>query len=332
MRAEVMAAENPSSPSPAARRKSRAWRVLRRLAVAALALYILVGIILFFLQPVMIFPGAYVHREDGAVRPSPDYQLLELRTADGHQVAAVFGNALDGDGAVAADAARRPTLLFFYGNGDCIATSMGLFDEFRRLGANVLIPEYVGYPLSTGTPSDRGCCQTADAAYAYLSARCDVDRRQIFVIGRSIGSGPAIDLASRRPVAGLVTISAFTSLDEMAHKVVPIYPTSLVLRTHFNNCEKIAAVRCPILMMHGTADTFVPFAMMSSLSRCARAPVSLYSIDGADHNSVFEVGGSKLLDRIDQFVKDVDMGTVGGAAADRAAARRPLTLPSPGSP
>jgi len=327
-----MATENPSSPPPAAKRKSCAWRILRRLAVAAFALYILVGIILFFLQAMLIFPGAYVHRQDGAVRPSADYQLLELPTADGHQVAAVFGSALDGDGSAAPDAARRPTLLFFYGNGDCIATSMGLFDEFRRLGANVLIPEYVGYPLSPGTPSDHGCCDTADAAYAYLSARRDIDRRQILVIGRSIGSGPAIDLASRRPVAGLVTISAFTSLDEMAHKVVPIYPTALVLRAHFNNCEKIGAVHCPILMMHGTADTFVPFAMMSRLSRCATAPVSLYSIDEADHNSVFEVGGEKLLDRIDQFIRDVGGAALDGTAVDRAAARKPLTLPSPGSP
>jgi fermentation-respiration switch protein FrsA (DUF1100 family) len=297
-----MAEQHPAS-GPAGKWKSRIRRALKRLAVLAMAIYLIVGIVLYFIQPVLIFPGAYVHRQDGIVPPSADYEFLHLHTPEGHQIAAVFGIALDASGTPVTDPEHRPTILFLYGNGDCIATSMGAFRRFRELGANVLIPEYIGYPTSEGKPSDVGCCQTADAAFAYLLSRPDIDHAQIVVVLRSIGSGPAIDLASRKPVAALVTISAFTSLDEMAHKVVPIYPACLVLRAHFNNAGRIATVRCPILLTHGTTDTFVPYSMMSYLARSATAPVSIYSIDKADHNNVFQVSHGRLFHRIGEFIK-----------------------------
>jgi fermentation-respiration switch protein FrsA (DUF1100 family) len=291
---------------PAPRKRSRLVRVLKRLTKLAVIAYLLGGLILYFLQPVLTFPGAYVHRhEDAVVQPSSDYELIHLTTSDGHEITAVFGKALNAAGQVDPDTNPRPTILFFYGNGDCIATSMGLFDRFRQLGSNVLIPEYVGYPLSSGKPTEEGCYETADAAYAYLLGRRDVDPKKIVILGRSIGSGPAIDLASRKPAAGLITISAFTSLDEMGRKVVPIYPTGPLLRTHFDNAAKIGAVHCPILMVHGVADDFVPFSMMHQLAGHATVPVSFLSVDKADHNNIFALRNSGLLPRIQKFVEAV---------------------------
>ena len=251
----------------------------------------------------LIFPGAYVHRHrDSVVLPAPDRELLNLKTADGHKIAAVFGAAENSDGSLRADAAQCPTILFFYGNGDCIATSMGIFGDFRRLGANVLIPEYIGYPMTGGSPSESGCYQTADAAYAYLLTRRDIDPRKIVIVGRSIGGGPAIDLASRRPVAALATFSAFTSMNDMAQKVVPVYPTRWLVSTHMNNLSKIGNVKCPIFMAHGTADTFVPFAMMAKVAANAKVPVTIVPIPGADHNDIFDVGGTRLLNQFGDFL------------------------------
>jgi fermentation-respiration switch protein FrsA (DUF1100 family) len=300
-----MADQVTCSLPPQPRKRSWTWRVLKRLAILAVVAYLLGGIVLYFLQPLLTFPGAYVHRQDATVEQSSDYELIRLQTADGHQIAAVFGKALDATGDVRPDADGRPTILFFYGNGDCVATSMELFQQFRQLGSNVFIPEYVGYPLSTGKPSEEGCCQTADAAYAYLFGRHDVDPNKIVILGRSIGSGPAVDLASRKRVAGLITISAFTSLDDMGRKVAPIYPTWPLLRTHFDNATKIGAVRCPILMVHGVADDFVPLSMMHELAGHATVPVSFLPVERADHNNIFALRGTGLLPRIQRFVDAV---------------------------
>jgi hypothetical protein len=272
------------------------------LRIAALV-YLGLCLALYFFQNYIIFPGAYVHSAAAAtVHAAPGREVLELHTPEGHRVAAIFGAALSEDGSPDADAVHRPTILYLYGNGDCVKTSLGVFDHLRRLGANVLIPEYIGYPMSGGKPSEAGLYATADAAYQYLHTRPDVDPNQIVLIGRSLGAGPAIDLASRKPVAALATFSAFTSLDEMGRKVMPIFPTGLFLHCHFNNIQKIADVKCPIFLAHGTRDDFVPFSMMARLATAARTPVILYPIPGADHNNIFQIHDGNLIPTFGRFL------------------------------
>lgn len=304
-----MTPDQPNPVAPATRPMSRARKWTRRIVRIVVVAYVAACIILYLVQGWLLFPGAYFHnRKTATVRAEPGREVLTLHSADGHRVAAAFGAALNPDGSVRPDAPGRPTLIYFYGNGDCLHTSMDQFDEFRRLGANVLIPEYVGYPMSGGKPGEAAMYATADAAYAYLLTRPDVDPHQIVAVGRSIGSGPATDLASRKPLAGLATFSAFTSMDEMAQKVLPIFPTRFFLRHHFRNEQKISQVHCPIFLAHGTRDSLVPFSMMARLKDKAGGPVTLYDIVGADHNDIFRVGGEPLLEKFGQFVEDVHRG------------------------
>lgn len=295
-----IAAEKNSVARP---KKSRLRRWTVRIARVLVAVYLLACIGLYFAQNILIFPGAYVHGDQAAhLLSQPDREILELKTPDGHRVAAIFGPALGDNGLPRSDAATRPTLLYFYGNGDCIETSLQQFHDFRELGYNVLIPEYIGYPMSGGKPSEKNTYDTANTAYAHLLTRHDIDPRQIVLVGRSLGSAPAIDLAARKPVEGLVTFSAFTTMDEMARKVTPIFPTFLFLNTHFRNIDKIGRVKCPILMAHGTADDFVPFAMMARLRANASSPVTTYDIIGARHNDIFPIGGEPLLEKLQGFI------------------------------
>ena len=158
------------------------------------------------------------------VRPRADAELVTLSTANGDRVVALFGPALTREGEPHPEASRRPTLLYFYGNGMCLNDTLEQFDHFRRLGANVLIPDYVGYGMSGGQPGESGCLATADAAYDHLQSRRDVDPRAIVAVGWSLGGAVAIDLASRRPVAGLAAFSTFTSMVEMARRNFPFLP------------------------------------------------------------------------------------------------------------
>lgn len=257
-------------------------------------------------QSFLIFPGAYVHRGwDAKVRPAAGLEILDLKTADAQHVGGIFGRALHPDGTPRDDSAKRPTVLFFYGNGDCVKQLTDLFQILRRMGFNVLIPEYIGYPMSGGKPSEAGIYATADASYEHLLDRADVDPRQIVAAGQSLGAAAAIDLASRRPVSGLATFSAFTTMTEMARKVVPILPTRLMLRHFFDNEQKIAAVTCPILLVHGTEDGLVPFSMMARLAAKARGPVTIQEIAGANHNDLFLVGGAELLLAFSRFVESL---------------------------
>src|SRR5213075_2809310 len=120
---------------------------------------------------------------------------------------AYFGPALDANGQRRADASAQPTLLFFYGNGMCLADCIGLVQHFQKLGINVIGAEYVGYGMSTGKPSETTLYETADACWDHLQTRTDIDRNKVIAGGWSLGGAVAIEVASRRPVIGLMTFS-----------------------------------------------------------------------------------------------------------------------------
>jgi fermentation-respiration switch protein FrsA (DUF1100 family) len=255
------------------------------------------------LERVLVFPGADSQgRPDAVIPPSSDYELVHLQTRDGTRIVAQFGRALASAGKAAADMKGAPTVIFFYGNGAYAAQMGGEFGHFRRLGMNVLLPEYPGYGMSGGKPSERGCYEAADAAYDYLQGRPDIDRGRIVAAGWSMGSAVAVDLASRHKVAALVTVSAFTTMPDVARALQPWAPVSLIIRSRFSSIEKIPAVTCPILIVHGSRDESVPPAMAGQLAAAARARVASYTVAGGGHNDVFAVGGDALWESVRGFI------------------------------
>jgi fermentation-respiration switch protein FrsA (DUF1100 family) len=131
--------------------------------------------------------------------------------------------------------------------------------------------------------------------------RPDINHNRIIAAGWSLGGAVAINLAAHHPVAGLATFSAFTNLPAMAHNLVPWLPTSLLLRSRFDNEAKMKAITCPIFIAHGIHDTIVPFAMSRRLIAAAKGPVTSVEVD-SDHNDIFESGGNALEERFRQFL------------------------------
>lgn len=107
--------------------------------------------LLYSIQEFLIFPGRISQGQSYARLITPRHaKMVEIRTACGEKISALLGYAIERDGNVATDFGRRPTLLFFYGNSSCLSYSLVEFENFRRLGVNVMIPDYVGYGLSSG--------------------------------------------------------------------------------------------------------------------------------------------------------------------------------------
>jgi uncharacterized protein len=135
--------------------KRWAIRVVR-IAVAA---YLGLTLVLFLWQDSFIFPGAATQGQaEATLHAGADSELLELRSKNGTKITALFGKASVGD------SAHALSVIFFYGNGACLAYSTDIFDHFRQLGVNVIIPDYEGYGMSGGRPSEAGCYAAADAA------------------------------------------------------------------------------------------------------------------------------------------------------------------------
>jgi hypothetical protein len=302
-----MSTQDPSSPpelKPKPQPTSRLRRWTKYVLQVIILAYLGVAIIMFSIQDKFVFPGSATTQgqHDAILTPSRSYDLLSLPTAGGEKVAAIFGKALQPNGQPLPDAATRPTIVYFYGNGACMAYSTDVFDHVRRLGANIIIPEYEGYGMSPGKPSESGCYAAADAAYNYLLSRNDVDPKKIIAMGWSLGGAVAIDLASRRDIAGIITLSAFTSMPDVAHQMIPWLPVSLILKYRFDNLRKLAGISSPILIMHGTQDDLVPFAMAPKLAAAAKGKVTRFDVQGAGHNDIFDVGDVPLWDQIQKFL------------------------------
>lgn len=292
----------PSPPRPSWRARCRraAWRIGRLLVVTYLGLMIVLSVF----QARLIFPGAASQGTPGAVvEPRQGVELVRLETAAGVPVTALFAPALTAQGSPRSDAPERPTLLFFYGNGMSLKDTEPLVEDFRRLGANVLAADYLGFGMSGGRAGEPGCYETADAVYDHLVTRRDIDPHRIVAAGWSLGGAVAIDLAARRPVAGLAVFSTFTSMTEMARRHYPFLPTSLLLRHRFESLTKIRGIRCPILVGHGRDDQLVPHAMSERLAEAAGGPVTTFTLPGTGHGDFFDAGGPVVYDHLARFLE-----------------------------
>jgi len=281
-------------------RNRRRWA--KRAVISVAGLYMLVCIMMYALQDKLIFPGATTQgTADARAVDTDDTELVSLFTADGTPVSARFCRADH-------DAGRAPTVLYFYGNGACAAWSVSEVELLRGLGCNVFVPDFTGYGLSGGKPSETGLYATATAAWKYLQKRPDIDHSKILTMGWSIGSAVAIDLASREPVAGLITISAFTRLSDAASHQFPWLPVRLLLKYRFDNASKLAAVRCPLLIIHGDQDTLVPPRMAETLADISRGRASRLTLRGAGHNTVFSVDYPALREALRRFIQPIADG------------------------
>jgi len=285
--------------------RSRLARLILRGLLVVLVAFVGFIAVLYAFQTHLIFPGeATQGRPEAVARVGPGEELVRLATDQG-EVVALYGRALDANGRPLADPSSRPALVFFYGNAMCMAFCEPLLEQFRRLGLNVMIPDYPGYGMSGGAPSEIGCRAAAEACYQNLRGRGFPPDR-ILVGGWSLGGAVAIDLASRQPVAGLFAFSAFTSLRDMARLLIPIPLPPALFAHKFDNLSKIGGIQCPILLGHGRRDAVVPFAMLGRLAAAVKAPLSTVVVDDADHNDFFDVGG----ERIDEAIRELVRGSL----------------------
>ena len=231
----------------------------------SLALFALVGANWLLYHP---YPTAYVD----------DAATIKLTTASGARISAVFSAA----------PGARYTVLYSHGSAEDLDDIDYLLEEIRGLGLDVLAYDYEGYGTSEGAPSERRLYEDIDAAYRYLTEVRGVAPERVILYGRSLGSGPAVDLASRAPVGGLVLESAFTSAFRVATRV------RLLPWDQFDNLGKMPRVRCPVLVLHGTADPLVARRQGQQLFDAATGPKLAVWVEGAGHGDVTLLAGSRF--------------------------------------
>ena len=206
---------------------------------------------------------------------------------------------------VPAEQANAPTILYLHGNYRNIGNNLEHTLRLHNLGFNVLLSDYRGYGKSTGSkPSEAKVYEDAEAAWQYLLKQRAVKPQQAFIYGHSLGAAIAIDLAVHHPeAAGLITESSFTSMVEMGKLAYPLLPVDWLLDQRFEALKKIAQLKIPVLLIHGTWDRRVPVQMAQQLYAAAPQPKTLTLIEGGEHNNSGAVGWTEYRDAVMAFVK-----------------------------
>lgn len=203
-----------------------------------------------------------------------------------------------------------PALLWFYGNGENIASIWPVLRDFQPPGTALLVVDYPGYGGSGGRATEAALYEAADSAYAALAARPGIDPKRIYVYGRSLGSAVATHTAARHAVAGLILESPFTSAADVSRRTYRIFPR-FILRLRLDNLATIRQVHCPVLVFHGTADSLVPAAMGMKVAAAAPGPVELVLIQGSGHNDTYDIGGETYREKLAAFVTTGGRATIG---------------------
>lgn len=298
-------------------RAQRIRRAAKRLLAIGLVAYALVVLMLIVFQTLITFPGSHISPADARYVTPAGGTPLALHTRSGIPIAALFLPAFEENGTPSVRPAGHPTIVYFYGNGQVMAHSFYELDLFRRCGANVVVGDYPGFGLSgggKGFPCEAGCYEEADALYDYAISSPDVDSQRIFAVGWSLGGAMAIHVAQQHQVAGLMTLSAFTSLDDVAAHRFWFVPTSLLLKNHFRNVERIRTVACPTVIVHGADDTLVPYPLHEGLVQASAARALKHvRVEGAGHNDVYSTGYDQIADALRELLGKGKQGVPGTA-------------------
>jgi uncharacterized protein len=267
------------------------------LALGLAAAYVVIVVLLWAFQERLAFPGPRAALPD-PTRVDPSGERVELTMQDGTRLAGWYLPP------VRRPPASSPALLWFYGNGETIGAIWPVIRDFRPPHAALLIVDYPGYGASGGRTTEAGLYEAGALAYQELERRPEIDKKRIYVYGRSLGSAVATRTAADHPAAGLILESPFTSARGMAARHYRILPPFLV-RLGLDNLSTIRRVRCPVLIFHGTGDRLVPIDMGRRVAEAAqeRGPVEFVIIDASGHNETYDAGGTAYRQKLAAFVR-----------------------------
>lgn len=222
---------------------------------------------------------------------TPQSYSSEIFTLSEHTVETDDGEALNAwhlqrEGALG-------TVLYFGGNGFLLVKSLPWIQAYETLPVNLVLFDYRGYGLSTGSPSVDGIFTDAQSVYEFLISELNADPERIILHGHSMGSLVTGRMLSELKPAAFIMESPITEINDWTRRLVPLLLRPFI-RFRFdeaisqqNNLTRIAASELPALFITGTDDQITPERMAKQLYEASPSPdKTLRLIEGGGHNDL----------------------------------------------
>lgn len=226
----------------------------------------------------LICAGLYFSQRSFIYHPTPslgtDSAASKLKLAvDGAQLA-ISANPKEGANA----------LIYFGGNMEDVSWSLPLFSKLFPDYA-IYLPHYRGYSDSTGEPTEQALHSDASALFDNVYAQ----HPRVVVVGRSLGSGVAVRLASQRPVERLVLVTPFDSIESLAKATFSLFPIHWLLVDKFESWRFAPKITAPTLIVAAENDQVIPYANTENLyNSFSKGTAKLQVIPKRNHDDIME--------------------------------------------
>jgi len=202
---------------------------------------------------------------------------------------------------------KAPALLYFHGNGEVACAYDGIAPFYNEIGISLFVADYRGYGRSGGTPTFSNTAADAYPIYRYFRKMLDAGGHtgRVFIMGRSLGSQSAIELAAncQDEVSGLVIESGFAQQSRLLMYLGVSVALDGLDEFDALALKRIRGITLPVLIIHGEFDTIIPHSEAVMLHNCLGSKdKKLVTIPGADHNHVMIAGIAEYFGALREFV------------------------------
>jgi len=199
------------------------------------------------------------------------------------------------------------SLLFFHGNGEIVSDYDGFEKYFSVLGCELVVCDFRGYGRSEGIPTLRNALKDASTLYNYLKNNGKL-KSHVCVMGRSLGSAPAIELCVRFPeISCCVLESGYADpVPLVERRGLRIDKITSEENNTFNNSKKIRSITCPILIMHGEDDFLItPQEAKLNHQNAGSKHKILHILKGVGHNDMMMAHDNSYFKSLNGFFDSV---------------------------
>jgi len=197
----------------------------------------------------------------------------------------------------------RGQVIYWHGNGGNLSLWLEVFADIRRRGFSVLAVDYRGYGGSEGSPSEKGIYRDAEAVIAHYTMHLRRDRTPTIYWGRSLGSVVASYAAAKSPPDALILESAFPDARFLFAGNPLMLGLSLFSTYRFPTTTHLESYRGPLLVVHGDADTLIPFPAGQRVFERAATPQKVFlTLKGVTHNENY-AGHPEYWTALDRFLE-----------------------------
>ncbi|WP_425154763.1 alpha/beta hydrolase [Candidatus Palauibacter sp.] len=232
-----------------------------------------------------------------------DASEVRIPTEDGPRLHAWWFPA--GPGEPGRNESGRGAAIYFHGNAGHLGDRGTVAAALSNLGLDILLPDYRGYGASEGKPSEEGLYADGRAAYRWLMDEKGVDPGRLILLGNSLGSAVAAEVAIGQPVAGVVLLGPFTDVPAIARHRIPWLPEWYLdwRSPRFDTLDRAQRIEVPALVGAGADDRVIPPGQSREVFEALGGPGRWLEIPGVGHNDIFSQ--QALWQELHRFTREV---------------------------